>query len=54
MDILYFLIPTASVLAIAAFCFFFWATKTGQFEDLDTPPLKILFEETPINNKEKK
>ena len=44
MNILFALIPLALVLLGFAVWAFFWAVKSGQFDDLDTPPLRILLE----------
>lgn len=45
MDILVFLIPVALMLGLAGLAAFFWAMKTGQFDDLDGAPHRILREE---------
>jgi cbb3-type cytochrome oxidase maturation protein len=42
MDILFLLIPLSVVLAFCIGWFFWRAVDTGQFEDLDTPALRIL------------
>jgi cbb3-type cytochrome oxidase maturation protein len=44
MNILFALIPLALVLLGFAVWAFFWAVKSGQFDDLDTPPLRILLD----------
>lgn len=49
MSILYFLIPIAIVLVIIAVVAFFWAVKSGQFEDLERHGTSILFEEDDVN-----
>lgn len=45
MEILFLLIPASLLLAGIALAFFLWAVRTGQFDDLDTPPHRILFED---------
>ena len=52
MNILFALIPLALVLLGFAVWAFFWAVKSGQFDDLDTPPLRILLdnEDDPAQN----
>jgi cbb3-type cytochrome oxidase maturation protein len=45
MNILFALIPIALVLLAFAVWAFFWAVKSGQFDDLDTPPLRILLDD---------
>ena len=47
MTILLMLIPISLVLLGLAIWFFVWAVRSGQFDDLDTPPLDILREERP-------
>ncbi|MBX7078896.1 MAG: cbb3-type cytochrome oxidase assembly protein CcoS [Nannocystaceae bacterium] len=45
MSVLYALIPFAAVIVAAALLAFRWAIRSGQFDDLDTPPLRVLFDE---------
>jgi cbb3-type cytochrome oxidase maturation protein len=57
MNITFILIPLALILGIVFLAFFIWATIRGQFDDLASPPQKILFDDDPIPNaslKEKK
>lgn len=49
MSMIYILIPLSLVLAAVAVWGFFWAVKSGQFDDLDTPALKILEEDNRNN-----
>ena len=42
MDILFLLIPLSVLLAILIGWFFWRAVETGQFDDLDTPAVRIL------------
>ena len=42
MDILPFLIGISIVVAVAIAGIFVWAVRTGQFDDLDTPAVRIL------------
>lgn len=42
MDLLYVVIPAALLIAAAAVAAFVWAVRSGQFDDIDTPPLRIL------------
>ncbi len=48
MTIIYFLIGCSLVMAAAFLGAFFWASKTGQNDDLATPPLRMLFEDAPL------
>ena len=45
MTILYLLIPLSLVLLSLALWAFFWAVKNDQFEDLEGPAHRILFDE---------
>lgn len=45
MEIIYILIPVSLVLLGVALWGFFWAVRSGQFDDLDSPATRILMEE---------
>jgi len=45
MSVLYFLIPLAFVLVAGGLVAFRWAARDGQFDDLDTPPVRILLDD---------
>lgn len=45
MDILILLIPIAIILAGCAIWAFFWSVNSGQFDDLESPAHRILFED---------
>ncbi|MGC3871769.1 cbb3-type cytochrome oxidase assembly protein CcoS [Halomonas sp. GXIMD04776] len=45
MSIIYLLIPISLLLLSLAVWAFFWAVKTGQFDDLEGPAHRILFDE---------
>ncbi len=47
MNILYLLIPIALLLGITFLIAFLWTIRRGQFDDLDTPPLRMLFDDEP-------
>lgn len=44
MSVIYVMIPAALALGAAAVLAFVWAVHRGQFDDLDTPPLRLLAE----------
>lgn len=52
MNILYLLIPLAIGLGASFVYFFIWATKDGQFDDLDTPSMRLLIEDQDISETE--
>lgn len=45
MNIIFFLIPLGLVLLVAAIAAFFWAVRSGQFDDLETPAWRILMDD---------
>lgn len=45
MSILYLLIPLALLLLGGAVWAFFWAVGNGQFDDLDTPALRVIMDD---------
>ncbi len=45
MNILYVLIPLALLLLGGAVWAFFWAVGSGQFDDLDTPAMRIVLDD---------
>lgn len=42
MSVIFIVLPLAVVLASAAVLGFIWATRGGQFDDLDTPPIRAV------------
>jgi cbb3-type cytochrome oxidase maturation protein len=45
MNILYILIPLALIVLGVAVWAFFWAVGSGQFDDLDTPAVRIIMDD---------
>lgn len=45
MSIVYIVLPLALLIAAAAVAAFIWAARSGQFDDLDTPGLRVLFDD---------
>lgn len=45
MTALYVLIPLALLIAGTAVGAFVWVVRSGQLDDVDTPPRRILFED---------
>lgn len=46
MTALFVLVPLAIVIAGVALAAFFWAVHGGQFDDLDTPRYRALFDDS--------
>jgi cbb3-type cytochrome oxidase maturation protein len=45
VSILFFLLPLALLFALGFLAAFAWATRQGQFDDLDTPKYRILMDD---------
>jgi cbb3-type cytochrome oxidase maturation protein len=45
METIFVLLPLALLIAGIALGLFVWAARTGQFDDLDTPAVRILFDD---------
>lgn len=45
MSVLYLVVPLALLVAAAAVAAFAWTVRSGQLDDLDTPPRRILFDD---------
>jgi cbb3-type cytochrome oxidase maturation protein len=45
MSVLYLVIPLALVIVGVAVAAFVWATNKGQFDDLDTPAVRMLMDD---------
>lgn len=49
MNVLYFLVPLAILLAGIGVGAFWWAVRTGQFDDTETPAIRMLLNDEPKN-----
>ncbi len=45
MTIYYAVISVACVLILIALVIFYWAVKSGQYDDMDSPAQRILFDD---------
>lgn len=45
MSVIYILLPLALLFSAGAVGIFIWATRNGQFDDLETPSMRILFDD---------
>ncbi len=45
MNILYLLIPLGLILVGLAVAAFFWAVRSGQFDDLETPAMSVVMDD---------
>ncbi len=51
MSVIYIVLPLAIVLAIVALGAFIWAVRRGQYDDMDTPSVRMLHDEEPSQSK---
>ena len=45
MTVIYLVLPLALLVVLAAVLAFVWATRRGQFDDLETPALRVLHDD---------
>ena len=45
MSALYVVLPLALLVALGAVFAFIWTVRSGQLDDVDTPPRRILFDD---------
>jgi cbb3-type cytochrome oxidase maturation protein len=50
MELVYVALPVALLIGGAALAAFIWAARDDQFEDLDTPPSRALFDDLPVED----
>jgi cbb3-type cytochrome oxidase maturation protein len=48
VNILFLLVPLAMIFAVFAVVLFIWAVRSGQYDDLETPAVRILFDDIPV------
>ncbi|MGD8514202.1 MAG: cbb3-type cytochrome oxidase assembly protein CcoS [Granulosicoccaceae bacterium] len=49
MEVIYLLIPIALLLVIVIVAIFFWAIRSGQFDDMEGPAHRILMDDDEIH-----
>lgn len=54
MGIIYALLPLSLALALIALGAYLWALRAGQFDDLETPALRVLFDDVDADESERK
>lgn len=54
MSVLFLVLPLAVALSALAASAFVWATRRGQFDDLDTPGVRLLTDDLYVKNPEAK
>lgn len=53
MDIIFLMIGVSIVIAVVFFILFIKSVKSGQFDDVYTPSVRMLFEDEFVNNTSK-
>jgi len=48
VETIFVLLPLALLIATIAVGFFIWAASSGQFDDLETPAVRILFDDEEV------
>ena len=51
MELVYVALPVALLIGGTALAAFIWAARDDQFEDLDTPPSRALFDDLPVEDR---
>lgn len=52
MSVIVFLIALALLVALGFLAMFGWAVRSGQFDDTEGPPRRMLFDDTDLAKKE--
>ena len=52
MTLIYIALPMALLLAAGAVAAFSWAARDDQFQDLDTPPRRVLLDDPPVRERD--
>jgi len=47
MNVVFILLPLALLVAGIMLALFVWAVRSGQYDDLETPAVRILFDDDP-------
>lgn len=51
MSALYLILPLAILVAALAVAAFAWTVRSGQLDDVDTPPRRVLFDDEPAERR---
>lgn len=51
MTLLTIAVPVSLLVAASAVLSFIWAARTDQYEDLDTPPRRMLLDDPPVRER---
>ncbi len=48
MSVIFLVVPLATLIVLAAVIAFVWSARRGQFDDLDTPAVRMLHDDAPV------
>ena len=52
MNAIYIMLPVTLLLALAFLIAYIWSVRSGQFEDTETPAMRILPDDKPLSPKQ--
>jgi cbb3-type cytochrome oxidase maturation protein len=52
VSVIFIVLPLALIVVLAAVIAFVWSARHGQFDDLDTPPMRALHEDPPAKRRD--
>lgn len=53
MSVIFLVVPLATLIVLAAVIAFVWSARRGQFDDLDTPAVRMLHDDSPVTSTER-
>ena len=48
MSVIFIVVPLATLIVLVAVIGFVYSARRGQFDDLDTPAVRMLYDDTPV------
>jgi cbb3-type cytochrome oxidase maturation protein len=51
MHVLFIILPLALAMAGGALAAFLWSVRNGQLDDMDTPQIRVLFDDPPRDSR---
>ena len=48
MSVIFVVVPLAALIGLVAVIAFVYSARRGQFDDLDTPAVRMLYDDTPV------
>lgn len=48
MSVIFIVVPLATLIVLVAVIAFVYSARRGQFDDLDTPAVRMLYDDTPV------